>query len=350
VVGFGRDQYRARIHGCAMSRFAADPFGESVPLPFQRTLCVLGAVVRFESNSRKLLALASEAFSGLPAHRWPAREPLRVCLRLADAEAKGRIMPPPPRLTSGGGLLHATLDSDNFAVVSPEARSALVVASPAMLKHSHLLRYELIEFATLTLAARTQRLVPLHAACIGRAGRGVLVLGDSGDGKSTLGLLSALSGLELLAEDSAFVKVRGLLATGAPNYLHVRSSALRLVASAADRGAIRRSRVIRRRSGIRKFAFDLRRAGVALARRPLRLVGVVLLTGEPAGSGPLLAPVQAVRMRRELRRLQPYARGRPEWSDFERRIAALPAYALARAKRPVDGVDALRRLLRARRR
>jgi hypothetical protein len=332
-----------------MSRFAADPFGESTSLPFQRTLLVLGAAVCFESNSRELLALASEAFAGLPAHRWPAGEPLRVCLRLTDPHVKERIkLPPPPRLTSGGGLLHATLDSDNFAVVSPEARAALVVASSAMLRHSHLLRYELIEFATLTLAARTQALVPLHAACIGLAGRGILVLGDSGGGKSTLGLLSALSGLELLAEDSAFVKVRGLLATGAPNYLHVRSTALPLVESAADRGAIRHSRVIRRRSGIRKFAFDLRRPGVSLARRPLRLVGVVLLTGQPAGNRPLLAPLQTARMRRELRRLQPYARGRPEWSGFERRVAELPAFELSRARRPADAVDALRRLLRGR--
>jgi hypothetical protein len=331
-----------------MSRFAVDPFGESTSLPFHRTLRVLGAVVCFESNSRELLALASEAFAGLPAHRWPTAEPLKVCLRLTDPHTKVRIKPPGLRLTSGGGLLHATLDSDNFAVVSPEARSALVMASTAMLRHSHLLRYELIEFATLTLAARTQGLVPLHAACIGRAGQGILVLGDSGGGKSTLGLLSALSGLELLAEDSVFVKVRGLLATGAPNYLHVRSSALHFVESATDRGAIRRSRVIRRRSGVRKFAFDLRRAGVPLARRPLRLVGVVLLTGEPAGNRPSLAPLQTVRMRRELRRLQPYACGRPEWHDFERRVAKLPAFELARTTRPTDAVHVLRRLLRRR--
>lgn len=346
MVGGGRRQRRARVHGGAVSRFAADPFAEAVPLPFHRSLRVLGATVRFESNSRQLLALASEAFAGLPPHRWAAGEPLRVALRLREAPAKRRATPPPPRLTSGAGLLHATIDGDNFAVVSPLARSALVVVSKAMLAFPQLLRYELIEFATLTLAARTQGLVPLHAACIGRGGRGVLVLGDSGAGKSTLGLLATLSGLDLLAEDSAFVRTRGLLATGAPNYLHVRGSALRLVANAADRAAIRRSRVITRRSGVKKFAFDLRGVRGQISRAPLRLVSVVLLSAQSAGDRPLLQPLGLSRLRRELRRLQPYALGRPEWREFEPRIAALPAFTMARASEPDEALTALRWLLR----
>jgi serine kinase of HPr protein (carbohydrate metabolism regulator) len=54
--------------------------------------------------------------------------------------------------------------------------------------NAYLTRYELIEFAVFTLAQRVQGLVPLHAACVGRAGRGLLLMGGSGAGKSTLAL------------------------------------------------------------------------------------------------------------------------------------------------------------------
>ena len=36
--------------------------------------------------------------------------------------------------------------------------------------------------AVFTLAARVQQLVPLHAACVGLKGRGVLIMGASGAG------------------------------------------------------------------------------------------------------------------------------------------------------------------------
>jgi hypothetical protein len=57
-----------------------------------------------------------------------------------------------------------------------------------MLRFPYHARYELIEFAVFTLAARAQGLVPLHAACVGEEGRGLLLMGESGAGKSTASL------------------------------------------------------------------------------------------------------------------------------------------------------------------
>src|SRR3546814_4333811 len=95
-----------------------------------------------------------------------------------------------------------------------------------MLDWPYHLRYELIEFAVFLLAARCQRPVPLHAACVGRGGRGILLLGASGSGKSTLVLHSLLQGLDVLSEDAVFVQPDGMLATGVANFLHVRAAAL----------------------------------------------------------------------------------------------------------------------------
>ncbi len=135
---------------------------------------------------------------------------------------------------------------------------ALICVSNAMLRHRYHARYELVELVFLTLAARAQSLVPLHAACVGANGKGVLLMGGSGTGKSTLSLHALAGGMQLLSEDSAFVALESLRATGVPNYLHVAPQALRFLKSKSLRRAIERSPLIERRSGARKLEFDLR--------------------------------------------------------------------------------------------
>src|SRR6202042_2166135 len=141
-----------------------------------------------------------------------------------------------------------------------------------MLENPYHLRYELLEFAVFVLAARALGLVPLHAACVGRHGRGILLLGASGSGKSTLALHSLLQGLDFLAEDAVFVQPESLLATGVANYLHVQADALRFVDDEATRSWISQAPVIRRRSGVEKFEVDLREERGQLAAAPLELV------------------------------------------------------------------------------
>src|SRR5205807_7043764 len=108
-------------------------------------------------------------------------------------------------------------------------RSALVVVSQDMLEFPYHVRYEMLEFAVYVLASRMQGLVPLHAACVGRGGQGILLLGPSGSGKSTVSLQCLLEGLDFLAEDSVLVKPDGLLATGVASFLHVRPDSLQFV-------------------------------------------------------------------------------------------------------------------------
>ncbi len=95
------------------------------------------------------------------------------------------------------------------------------------------IRYELIEFAVFTLAARVQRLVSLHAACVGTGGKGVLLMGPSGAGKSTVALQCLLNGFDFLSEDSVFVAPRSMKATGIANFLHTRADSLRWLGRSA---------------------------------------------------------------------------------------------------------------------
>src|ERR1700677_3217635 len=152
----------------------ADPFAERSTVGMHRDIHVLGARVRFESNSEELLRLVDSAYAGLPRHKLPPVAPqLRVRLVMTSPERKRTSAEPAPlQMMSGGGLLAGAAESSSFVVVSPRDRTALVVVTPWMLRFPYHTRYELIEFAVFTLAARAQRLVAMHGACVGRARRG----------------------------------------------------------------------------------------------------------------------------------------------------------------------------------
>ena len=334
-------------HGEAYA--VADPFGERPR--GQLSLCrqLMGGSFRFDSASQALLDLVESAYAGLPAHQFPgAAAEFHIELRLLP-----RRVPPPPaaeppplRMQSGAGLICGVMDASNYVVLAPAQHRALVVASADMLERPYHLRYELIEFAVFTLATRGLGLVPLHGACVGRHGRGILLLGASGAGKSTLALHSLLHGLDFLAEDAVFVQPDSLLATGVANYLHVRADALRLVDDAAARGWIGAAPVIRRRSGVEKFEADLRQGRGRLAPAPLALAGAVFVCGETADDpDALLATVPVGEIAARLRADQPYASGQPGWHAFQQRMEQLGAHALRRGRHPRDAVAALCRLL-----
>jgi hypothetical protein len=328
----------------------ADPFGEQSPSMVRENLQLLGGRFRFESNSSRLLRLVDSAYAGLPRHRLSAVVPrLNVRLWLEPGErapARRAGEPPPPiAMFSGAGFLGGATPSSNFVVVSPGERAALVAVTPQVARFSYHTRYELIEFAVFTLASRSQGLMSLHAACVGRAGRGILLMGPSGSGKSTVTLQCLLRGFDFLSEDSVFVTPDTMLATGVPNFLHVRADSLRWLDRAGDVASIRNSPVIRRRSGVRKFEVDLRRGRYRLAPAPLKIVAIVFLSPQSAGVRPLLEPLPKQRMLAKLADEQAYATNHPRWNTFSKSVSKLHAFELRRGRHPLEAVEVLRKLL-----
>ena len=326
-----------------------DPFGERPRRTWRRRYLVLGARVDFECETAALAAVVDAAYAGLPVTRARRGMPVyRVCLRFLSSDtADYRGAPPCPRFSSGGGLISATFNETNYSVVAPALRSALVVASPAMLARPHDLRSELLEFAVLTLVTRDQPVLPLHAACVGVRDRAVLLLGESGAGKSTATLQCLLAGLGVLAEDVVFVEPRRLTVTGVPNYIHLRLETLRLLPAPLAR-RIRRAPVIERRySGVRKYEMDLRGTARARLLLPARLVAVVVLSRKVSRGGNLMRELPARELSRALDRDQPYARSRPFWRMLRASLRRLPKFRLERGAVAADTATALAALLRA---
>lgn len=309
----------------------------------------MGGRFCFRSDSEALLGVVDVAYGGRAPHRFPSAVPeFDVELRLLPRRKPGGGGPPSVRTKTDGDVLYGIMDECNYVLISPKTRRARIVASADMLDSSYHLRYELIEFAVFILAARCQGLVPLHAACVGLDGRGILLLGASGAGKSTLALHGLLQGLDLLSEDAVFVQPDGMLATGVANFLHVHSAVLDGIDDVAARDWLANSPVIRRRSGVEKFEADLRRAPVAarLAAAPLQLVGAVILSDRSGGrSRASLAPVPGEDIPAALSAGQAYAVTQPGWRLFEHRMARSRVHYLQRGRHPRSSVDALRQLL-----
>jgi hypothetical protein len=327
----------------------ADPFGERSPTIAQKHFQLLGGRFEFESNSPQLLRLVDSAYLGLPRHRLSAVAPrLRVRMLLSPGEqprARRRSEPPSLSMLSGSGYLGGATHSSNFVVLSPSERTALIVLSRQMLRFPYHTRYEFIEFAAFTLASRCQGLVSLHAACIGRAGRGILLMGPSGSGKSTVTLHCLLQGFDMLSEDSVFVAPDTMLATGVANFLHVRSDSLRWLGRTRAAAAIRKSPVIRRRSGVRKFEVDLRQGAYRLAACPLKITAVVFLSPQSAGDRPLLKSLSNSGLLAKLTAAQAYAANQPEWTTFSKSVLRLKAFELRRGHHPLEAVETLKELL-----
>jgi hypothetical protein len=307
---------------------------------------LLGGAFEFECGSSELRRLVDWAYADLPQHKL-SKAPPRIRVRVAPApRARRRAQADPMRveMLSGAGMLCGTTSSSDFAVLSSDHRSGLVVVSRDRLRFPYHTRYELIEFAVFTLAARAQGLMPLHGACVGHEGRGLLLFGDSGAGKSTASLHCLLRGMDFLAEDSVFVTPDTMLATGVANFLHVRCDSLHSV-PASSASVIRRSPIIRRRSGVEKFEVDLRRTEFRLAASPLKITGVVFISAQPARRGALLTPLRSHEALARFKTSQSYAVNQPGWTTFRKRIAAAPAFELRRGRSPAETADALQALL-----
>jgi hypothetical protein len=157
-----------------------------------------------------------------------------------------------------------------------------------------------------------------------------------------------MQGFDMLSEDAVFVAPDTMLATGVANFLHVRSDALRWLRKTRGAAAIRKSPVIRRRSGVRKFEVDLRRGAYRLAASPLKITAVVFLSPQSAAARPLLEPLSKSDLLTRLTAAQTYAANQPNWAAFRKGVLALGAFELRRGSHPFEAVDALETLLGSR--
>ena len=178
----------------------ADAFLSHVPLPLMRVFYPLGFPVRIATNHEAVLEAASQSWGENGArHNTPELE-----LQVVVTESESVECPPSPVMRFQGHLITTIADTQNHAVTDIKAGVAYVWLSRGALAYSGYVRYYFVEAAALCLIS-TSFVTPLHAACVSRYGRGMLLFGGSGAGKSTLAYACARAGWKYTTDDGSYL-------------------------------------------------------------------------------------------------------------------------------------------------
>jgi hypothetical protein len=160
----------------------------------------LGYGVEILTNHRAVLDAASSAWGHLAPRRHAPS--VRVAFTIhGDDDAP---CPPAPRPFKQQHLLSLVADAHNHAVCDLDSSFAFATLHSAALAHPLYFRYHFLESMALVLIA--SRYAPaLHAACVSRHGRGLLLCGPSGAGKSTLAYACARAGFTYTSDDASYL-------------------------------------------------------------------------------------------------------------------------------------------------
>jgi len=182
----------------------------------------LGYPVRVLSNSPRILEAAEQSWGDfVPMFHG---QPFELLFNVDEGGAREALAPAPTHAVQGP-LLVQVADIDNFFIADMKQGRAIGRVTPTTTGCSRYLRYHFLEGAVLSLIA-TMRAVPVHAACVRVNGKGVLLCGDSGEGKSTLAYAGARAGWTYVTDDSTYIPMdrEDRLAIGNCNQIRFRPS------------------------------------------------------------------------------------------------------------------------------
>lgn len=190
---------------------------EAPKLTMEAVFYPYGFPIRVRTNSPEVLAqyeLLWEVFE----QRFDTEE-MTADVHVIESDA--RDCPPSPSYRLMYPLMVIVADGDNYAVVDLSKNHSQITISPAALRHPAYLRYFLLECAA-GLHLSTRYATPVHAACVSLDGRGVLLCGDSGAGKSSLSYACARWGWGFVADDACFLLNGGTTRTVVGNCHQIR--------------------------------------------------------------------------------------------------------------------------------
>jgi hypothetical protein len=156
--------------------------------------------VRVATNSAAVLE-AAEVSWGMFRREFHTPV-IQMSVGVLEVEATG--CPPAPGCRGRRHLMTRIADQDNFYVADLAQGYSLMWVTSAAIAHTSYFRYHFLESAALCHIANRYS-APVHGACVERDGRGVLLCGDSGAGKSSLAFACARAGWTYITDDASFV-------------------------------------------------------------------------------------------------------------------------------------------------
>lgn len=194
----------------------------------------LGFPVRVLSNSADVLSAARESWSGF--HPVFHRAPLEILFDVKPGDGPSHTLPPAPAHMQKDSLFMQVADIDNFFIADLKKGRAMGRVAKATAQSTKYFRYHFIEAAALCMVSAL-RAVAVHAACVRIGGKGILLCGESGDGKSTLAFAGSRTGWTYVSDDASYVPLErdDRLVVGNCNQVRFRPSAVDIFPELAGR-------------------------------------------------------------------------------------------------------------------
>jgi hypothetical protein len=293
----------------------------------------LGFATELRTNSVEVMAEATELWGGLP--RRFAGEPILLDIHVVESETEE--CPPEPSYRILQPLIVSFADAENYAIADVERGRTQVIVSRAALRHRLYFRYFFLE-AGPACHITTRFTTPVHAACVARRGRGVLLCGESGAGKSTLAYACARAGWEYVADDASLLLHEATEPTviGNCRQVRLRPSAAELFPEIAG------AELTPRAAG--KPSIELRTSGMATRRERTKVAAIVFLNRGSAERVEMVPfPTDAARTWMWKVLFAPAEMMREQCRALER-LLIRPVFEL-RYRELRDGVEQLRLLL-----
>ena len=169
-------------------------------LPFQRTFYPLGFAVEIMTNDPDVLVAANESFG----HRRLRRGSAALQIRIGISNGGSSKCPPEPTRREYNHLYSLVADGDNQALLDLKTCMSFIWLKKAALNNRLYFRYNFLEKVVYLLLGASV-VTDIHAACISKNGRGILLCGDSGAGKSTLAYACARAGWTYTSDDTCYL-------------------------------------------------------------------------------------------------------------------------------------------------
>jgi hypothetical protein len=175
-----------------------DPLLTRVPLEHEAMFYPYGFPARVRSNSAITLEAADKSWSTYRCRHDHA--PLDIRIALSESSRPGCV--DPPTFRSQGHLLSIVSDCENFASLDLNAGFAFGWATQATAQNQEYFRQCLLDVMIYPLL-EVRHLITLHAACVMYEGKGLLLAGNSGAGKSSLSYACARRGWTFVSDDAS---------------------------------------------------------------------------------------------------------------------------------------------------
>ncbi len=177
-----------------------DALLSNMELPLRGVFYPLGYAVEIVTNEPAVLEVANETFGHARFSRASAT--LQVCIGVTEGNESE--CPPEPTRRQYNHLYSLVADADNQALLDLKSCIGFAWLTKAAVQNRLYFRYNFLE-KTVYLLLGSSVVTDLHAACVSKNGKGILLCGHSGAGKSTLSYACARAGWTYTSDDTSYL-------------------------------------------------------------------------------------------------------------------------------------------------